>query len=455
VIFNYYVQAKKAIIAKRRVKFMPQILWEILIVLFLTLLNGFFSMSEIALISIRRTRVASLVKQGNKRAKIIQQLQQTPERLFATIQIGISVITIFASAFAGSSIAEDLAKVLGRADNLFLAENSYIISFVIVVVLVAYISLVIGELVPKSLGLRYSETFSMFSSYPIWWLSKLSSWLVKILNFSSNIILKLFNDKTTFTESRLSEEEIRTLLSEGRKAGTIQPEQHYMLENIFEFSDLTIGKIMVPRTQITAYDIDQPAKNLISLAIESGYSRIPIYRGNLNNIVGILYTKSLLTKLGDKLEDIDLNSFLLPPYFIPNTMIISEVLKRLQRKKLHMALVTDEHGEIEGLVTLEDVLEEIVGDITDETDEASRKITKQADGTFLVFGEISIVDFNRFFQTDLPEDQDFTTVSGFILNELGRFPKEGDNIKVGDLEFVAEEVTLRTVKTVKVKNKAL
>ncbi len=408
-------------------------------------------MSEIALVTVRKTRIATLVKQGSKRAAVIEQLQQNPETLFATIQIGISVITIATSAFAGASLGVDLSNLLNKIHIAIIAENAYSISFAIIVILVSYVSITIGELIPKSLGLRYAEPMALLASYPILWLSKISGWLIKILNISSNLFLKIFKDSTTFTESRLSEEEIRSLLNEGRKAGTIKPQEHNIIENVFDFSDLSVDKIMIPRTQMVAFNIAQPAKEIVCKAIESGYSRTPVYQGNLNNIIGILYTKRLLGKFDANSQNTNLQEFLLTPYFVPSTMKISEVLQRLQRKKSHMAMVTDEHGEIEGLVTMEDVLEEIVGDITDETDEINKGI-KQEGGEYIVAGDTSIVDFNKYFNSELPENEDFNTVSGFILEKLGRFPKVGDVVDFGKIKFIVKEVTLRVVKTIIVKN---
>ena len=422
-------------------------LWEIFIVFILTLLNGFFSMSEIALITVRKTRIAALVKQGNSRAKVIQLLQQNPESLFATMQIGISVITIAASAFAGSSIAADLARSLAKINIAFIADHAYGISFTVVVALLSYVSITIGELIPKSLGLRYAEPIALLAAYPIWWLSKISAGLIKLFSFTSNAFLKIFKDSTTFIESRLSEEEIRSLISEGRKAGTIAAHEDSLIQNVFDFSDLSVDKIMVPRSRMSALDINLPASEVVHQAIASGYSRIPVYEGNLNNITGVLYTKRLLAKFDEGSKNLNLKEFLVPPYFVPNAMNISEVLQRLQKKKSHLALVTDEHGNIEGLVTLEDVLEEIVGDITDETDEADKNIRPEGDG-FIVAGASSIVDFNKHFKTELPEDEDYGTVAGFILDKLGRFPKEGDAVDFGDIKFTVKEVTLRTVKTV-------
>ncbi|MFA7286711.1 MAG: hemolysin family protein [Patescibacteria group bacterium] len=431
---------------------MDKIFWEISIVFLLTLLNGFFSMSEIALISVRKTRIASLAKQGNQRAKIVQELHKNPESLFATIQVGISVITIFASAFAGASIAERFSGVLENVSYLFISNNAYAISFVVVVAVLSYVSVVLGELVPKSLGLRYAEKFSLLAAYPIWWESKISFWPIKLLSSSANFILKFFKDSTSFLESRLSKEEIRAVLIEGRNAGTIKAHEHGLLENIFDFSNLTVEKIMVPRTQMVAFDINEPARSVVHKAIESGYSRIPIYQGNLNTIVGVLYTKKLLGKFDNVDKNFDIHDYLLPPYFVPTAMKISEVLQRLQRKKVQVALVTNERGEVEGLVTLEDILEEIVGDITDETDEVSQAIEQVGD-THKVAGDVSVVDFNKHFHSALPEDKDFNTVSGFILDRLERFPKAGDEVLHEDMVFTVQEITLRTIKKVIVKHK--
>lgn len=207
---------------------------------------------------------------------------------------------------------------------------------------------------------------------------------------------------------------------------------------------------MVPRTSMPAYDISLPAKEIIFKAIDSGYSRIPIYKENLNNIVGVLYTKRLLSQFGKPDHELNLRDFLVPPYFVPNSMKISQVLQRLQKNKVHMALVTDEHGEIEGLVTLEDVLEEIVGDITDETDEVDKNI-KPDGNNFLVAGETSVVDFNKYFKTELPANEDFNTVSGFIIEHLGRFPKTGDEINYLGINFTVKETTLRIVKSAVIK----
>jgi len=419
---------------------------EILVVLVLTLLNGFFSMSEIALVTVRKTWASELAPK-NKKAKAILDLKHNPENLFATIQIGISVITIAASAFAGANIAERVALLFADSKWSILADNAGSISLVLVVVLVSYINITIGELVPKSLGLRFSEKMALLSARPILFLSKAFKPFIVALSFTSNLILKIFHDSTNFTEGKLSQAEIRSMISEGKEVGTVEPHEFNMIENVFNFSDLDVEKIMVPRNQIFALNQDLSNTELVGKAIESRYSRIPIYKGELNNIIGILYTQKLLAVFGQDIADVSIERFITPPYFVPSVMKISEVLQFMQKNKIHIALVTDEHGDTAGMVTLEDVLEEIVGDISDETDEDSNGIKKENDG-FLVVGSMSVVDFNKFFKSDLPEDEDYNSVSGLIVSELGRFPKERDVVDKNNIKFTVKEIARRTVKSV-------
>ncbi len=432
---------------------MNEILGEVLIVVLLTVLNGFFSCSEIALISVRPAKMKELIEKGSKRAKIVQQLRANPENLFATLQIGISLITIIASAYAGSRIAEHLAIYVERAPYPVIAMNAYAISFVLIVALVSYFNLVLGELVPKSIGYRFANSFALLAAYPVWGLSKIMSPLVKGLTVSSNLILKPFQDSTSFAEARISEQEIRNILAEGREAGTIKSREHEIIENVFELSDVAVSKIMVPRTQITAFDIARPVDEIVQAAIESGYSRLPIYQGSINKIVGVLYTKKLLSLVRLNNQHVTLEDFLIPPYYVPNSMKIDTVLRKLQRKNTHMAFVTDEHGEIEGLVTLEDILEEIVGEIADETDEVNKSIVAHEEGYFLVSGRVSIVDFNKYFNSRLSENAEYATISGLILENLGRFPNVGDVVEHKEFTFLVKEKDLRTVTLLEVKRK--
>jgi len=425
--------------------------WELVILLILTLLQGFFSGSEIALISLRKGKVTELAKRQPQQAHIIKGLQDDPETFIATTQIGISVITIIASAFAGTRLASHVAPYIQNIP--FLNPYADLVSFVVIVAFVSYITLVLGELVPKSLALRYPERVASMCSYPIYWTSKISYPLIKFLRFSSNLLLKPFHNSSSFVESKLSEEELRTLLYEGQKAGTIERHEHEILENVFEFSDTVVEKIMTPVGQMTALDLSDSVEWNIKRAVESEYSRIPVYKDDVNNILGFLNIKDLLPFIGKDAKNIDLKGLLLPALFVPTSQKISALLKKFQNKKMHIALVTDEHGQIDGLVTLEDILEEIVGEIADETDEANKDIVRQKDGTYHVTGSTLVVDFNRRFKTTIPEDDNFTTISGFILDTLSRFPESEDVITYGNFEFRVIGKTDRVIQAVSVKKK--
>lgn len=423
---------------------------EILIVVILTLMQGFFSGSEIALISLRRSKTNELIKKSIRRGSIVRKLQSNPENFIATTQIGISLLTIVTSVFAGSRLEAKLAPYLEVLSIPFVHNHANGTSFVVIVLLLTYFNLVVGELVPKSLALRYPEKFSLWAAYPVLWISKLSLPLIKIVVTSSNLLLRPFRDSTSFSESKLSEEEIRTVLYEGRQAGTIERQEHEILENVFELSEMEVEKIMTPANKMVALDLDESLAKNLEVAISSEYTRIPVYRGSLDNLQGVLNVKELLPFLGKDQNTIDLESLITPPLFVPSTQKIGDTLQAFQKNKIHIAFVTNEHGEVDGLVTLEDTLEEIVGEIIDESDEVNSTIVKQKDA-FLVQGGTLIVDFNRHFKTEIPENENFATVSGLILDVLGRFPNSNDVITAYDCEFKVLEKTDRVIKKVLVK----
>ncbi len=430
---------------------MNQFASEVILVIILILMNGFFSGTEVALISLRKTRVRQLVKEGNKSAMLVEKTVKNPEEFLATIQVGITLISTIASAFAGANIADAITPWLQNMPVEFIAQNAKGFSFALVVIGITYLSVILGELIPKSLGIKFSERFSLLAVYPLYVLSKIAYPITKLLTVSSNIVLKLFGDKTSFSESKLTEEELRSILYESHKAGTIKKDEHEILDNIFDFSDIATGQIMTPRSKIFAIDLDEPYEKNISAIIESGYTRIPLFKGNIDNLVGILNIKDLLKKLQ---QDHRVNSFdglVKKAYFIPNTQRISNLLKNFQKEKIHLAMVTDEHGDIDGLVTIEDILEEIVGDISDESDENQKLIIPQKDGTYLVEGDISVVDFNRFFKTALPEDQQFTTVSGLLLDKFEKIPDIGTYTMISNIEFKIKDTTERAIKAVLVR----
>lgn len=401
-----------------------------------------------AMISLRKTRIQQLAKEGSKRAQLAEKILQKPEDFLATVQIGITLISTVASAFAGAKIAVVISPLLQNVSWPFIAQNAESISFLIIVFAITYLSIVFGELIPKSLGIKYSEKFSLFIVYPLFILSKIAFPITQFLTGSSNLVLKFFGDKTSFSEANLTEEELRTILYESRKAGTLKKYEHEILENVFDFADISVSQVMTPRSKIFAVDVTETYEKNLEKIIESGYTRVPVYKDNIENLLGILNTKSLLKNL--QTHKTSFEGLLQKPYFVPNTQRISDLLKKLQREKGHFAVITDEYGGIDGIVTIEDILEEIVGDIRDESDEEKSPITKQKDGTYTVDGSINIVDFNRYFKTMIPEDDTYTTISGLLLEKLEKIPETGTKTVIDELEFTIKEKTERAIKLVTV-----
>ena len=427
---------------------MKSIVFEVGIVLILILLNGFFSGAEMALISLRKTRIKQLAKEGNRRAILAEKILQKPEDFLATVQIGITLISTIASAFAGATIADAISPLLKNVSVPFIATHAEGISFIIIVVGITYLSLVLGELIPKSLGIKFSEKFSLFVVYPLHILSKIIYPLTKLLTVSSNVVLKIFGDKTSFSEANLTEEELRTILYESHKAGTLRKYEHEIMDNVFDFSDIAVGQVMTPRSKIFAIDLNDPFEKKLKNIIGSGYTRIPFYKDKIDNLHGILNVKSLLVWLEKNHHPDTLEHLLQKPFFVPNTQRISDLLKKMQKEKVHLAMVTDEYGEVDGVVTIEDILEEIVGDIRDEGDEEKSLITQQKDGSFEVDGSVSIVDFNRHFNTALPEDDPYTSINGLLLDRFEKIPEVGTTTTIGSLEFIVKEKTERVIKSI-------
>jgi CBS domain containing-hemolysin-like protein len=263
-------------------------------------------------------------------------------------------------------------------------------------------------------------------------------------------VLKPFKDSTSFSESKLSEEEIRYMILESREAGTIEKREHKFLENVFDFGDLEVGKVMVPHNKITTFDIEEPVEKIIELILRRNYSRIPVYEREKDNIIGILYSKDIMVKLAKK-EKINIRDMIRPPLFVPSTQRLHDVLQKMKKAKIHMVVVLDEHGGVDGVATLEDIIEELVGEISDETDLASTEIQKQKDGSYLVDGSTSITFFNEILKSEIPEDAQYNSISGFLLEFLRRFPENDEKISFKNLQFVIKEVTAKRIKTVQVK----
>jgi len=429
---------------------MNELFTEALIILVLIVVNGFFAAAEISIIAMRRSRTKELIRKGDSRAKNILFFQQNPEKFLATIQVGITLAGTFAAAFGGMTIVQTLSPLLQATNISFFVANAEPIAFVLVVVSIAYFTIIIGELVPKSLALRFAEGVALLVVYPVKAAYYVFYFFVKILTFSSNLILWPFKDQTSFSESKLSEEEIRYLILESKEAGTIEKREHKFIENVFDFGDLEVSKVMVPHNKIIAFDINESPNAIIRQLIKRNFSRIPIYDGEHDNIVGILYSKDIMIRMAKK-KEIVIRELMRPPLFVPSTQRLHDILQQFRKEKIHMAIVLDEHGGVDGVVTLEDILEEIVGEINDENDKTSTEISKQKDGSYLVEGSTTITYFNEFLDVELPENGQYNSVSGFILEQFRRMPKKEENLTYNKMIFTIKDVSQKRIKLIQVK----
>jgi putative hemolysin len=423
---------------------------EALGVLLLILLIGFFSASEVAVVSTRKSRMQELADEGNRRASIVLQFQSNPEQFLATIHVGIISALTLASGLGGIMAFQHLVPALQASETAWIRESSNWISLGIIAASIGSLVVVFGELVPKSLALRFAEVVALRVAPPLSVFAAIFRYPVKLLTMASNIFLAPFKDKTTFMESRISEEEFKLILEEGTKSGVIDKTEHELIESIFEFTDTTAKEVMIPRPDVVALNINTPREKMVKIVLEEGYSRMPVYKDTIDNIIGVVYTKDLLGLLEYR-DLIILQDIIRPAYFIPETKKISQLMRELQQKNQHMAVVIDEFGGTEGLVTMEDILEEIVGEIHDEYDEVLKDVESSADGSFLVNARISVRDFNERFLTSVPEADEYDTLSGFLNKLAGRIPDLNEELKTESLSFTIVKKSQRRIRQVKVK----
>lgn len=425
-------------------------LWmEISAIFFLIVLNGFFSCSEIAIIAVRRSRIKHLMEEGNRRAGLVHQLQEDTERFLATIQIGITVVSSLAAAVGGIMAVQSLQPLIEDIPAGPIQQASEVLAVGLVVMTISYFTLIIGELVPKSLALRFAEPISLWVALPIVWLSKFASAFIKILTVSSRFLLKFFKGPPLQEKTFISEEEIKILIREGREKGIFDETELNLIHSVFEFTDTSVKEVMVPRHRIQAINIDTPPEALLSFISTHKLSRYPAFRTGLNDICGILYYKDLMAQIIKK-EPITIKDLIRPVYFVPETMKVSHLLKELQRRRMQMAVVVNEYGSIEGLVTMEDLIEEIVGEIHDEVDRGERPVERLKDGSMVVDASMSIRDLQTDYGLALPESSDYETLGGFFLSQLQNMPRGGEIIRHEKYKFTIVDMEGRRISKIKV-----
>lgn len=397
-----------------------------LVLLALVLLNGVLAGAEIAIVSIRKTRLNELVDGGSSAARAVLRLRQQPEGFLATVQIGITVVSATAGAFGGATFADDLTPILERAE--LLRPNAHLIAMIIVVVLISYLSLVLGELVPKSLALKASERYALLMGRPLLALSILARPLVKLLTTSSNLVLKSFGDSTTFVEARLSTDELRALVKEATEAGTVHKQAGEIASRALGFSRLTAVDVMIPRRQVTAIPKHASEETLRHALVGHAHSRLIVYEVQLDHVVGYVSSKDILARLWEG-RPLELATLIRPVLFVPTVKPAVELLDEMRARHRPFAIVIDEHGGFAGLVAITDLIEELVGEVFTPEHPAFRR---EPDGTVLVEGTVPVRDVNRALGMALPEGQGWKTLAGLVLDRAATIPSSGETVTLTD-----------------------
>lgn len=419
---------------------MPSVMLEVSVVVLLILLNGIFAMSEIAVVSARKTRLRQWAEEGNAKARAALELANNPNQFLATIQIGITLVGILAGAFGGATIAKELTVILN--DISWLAPYSHPLSLALVVVVIAYLSLIVGELVPKRLALNNPERLAMAIAAPMQVLSRVAYPAVHLLGLSTELLLRALGMRPS-TEPLVTEEEIRALIEQGTQAGMFEEAEQEMVERVFRLGDRRVSAVMTPRTEIVWLDREASGLEIRRTITESAHSRFLVADGSLDNVLGVVHAKDLLAHiLGEQV--VNLEATLQQPLYVPESMRALKVLELFKQSGTHIALVIDEYGGIQGLVTPNDILEAIVGDLPEAGEQVEPLAVQREDGSWLVDGMLPVDEFKDLFDLgELPgEDQGiYQTLAGFVVMQLGRIPAatdyfvwEGLKIEVVDMD---------------------
>lgn len=425
---------------------------DLLVILALVLANALFSGAEIAVLTVRRTRLAELVDEERAGAASLAALRADPESFLATVQIGITVVGAAAAAFGGATLATPLASALAAAGvPPKIADDA---ALGLVVVGVSFLSLVLGELVPKSLAMRYAEGYALAIARPLSFLARLAHPVVRFLTACSNLILRLFGDRTSFVESRLSREELQTLLEETASAGGLDPKASEIAARALDLHGLKVGAVMTPRSSVFALDATAPPEAIREALEKCRFGRLPVHDGTLDGVKGYVLAREVLLKLlaGAKAP---LEGIVREAPFFPESAEAVAVMKELQLGRVPLGFVVDEQGGFTGLVSFEDLVEEVVGEIFHEKEARSEPIHAESDGSWLVDGRAAVRDVNRTLTLELPEDPAYATVAGLVIHRLGRIPQAGEAFveEEAGLSMEVVESTPRRVATVRLRRR--
>lgn len=426
--------------------------FELLVLLGLVLVNGVLSGAEIAIVTVRATRLKQLVDEGSGAARAVERLRGQPERFLATVQIGITVVGATAGAFGGANFAADLSPLL---EGLGVpAEHARWLAMTTVVAVLSFLSLVLGELVPKSLALRAPEGYALVIGWPLLALAWLMRPLVWLLTASSNVVLRLFGDRTTFIEARVSPQELQQLVREAAAAGTVHPQAGEIASRALDFPALRAMDVMIPRSEVLAVARDASQEELQRAFLSQPHSRVPVYQETIDQVVGYVSLKDVLGPAWTQ-RTVELEPLIRPAFFVPERKPAPELLAEMRKRRQPFAIVVDEQGGFSGIVAMEDLVEELVGDIANEHARPASPFTVQGDGSVLLEGSTPLRDVNRALELELPEGPGWTTVAGLVLHEAQRIPQVGEAVTLADgtvLEVV--DASARRVRRVRLRRVA-
>jgi CBS domain containing-hemolysin-like protein len=425
-------------------------LLNILITIFLVLLNGFFVAAEFALVKVRASQLELRANAGNTLAATAHAMLGKLDAYLSATQLGITLASLGLGWVGEGVVSEVIIHLMGVMGIKASPEVAHGIALPLSFALITVLHIVFGELAPKSLAIQRPEATSLFVAYPLRFFFNVFRPAIWILNGFSNFVLRLMGISPMHGSEVHTAAELRLLFEQSKESGEIEVSEHELIENVFQFSDRMVKQIMVPRTKVVALEIGMLTEKILTIIFAEGYTRMPVYRETIDNIVGVLYVKDLLIKMRQN-EDLDLETLMRPAYFIPETKKINRLLQQFQRKRLHMAIVTDEFGGVSGIVTIEDIMEELVGEIQDEYDDENAIVKKTADFEYQVEGAAYIPDVNEFLPYPLPEGEDYETVGGFINYIFGHIPDKDETMVYGVYDVTVLEKSDRKIELVQFK----
>jgi CBS domain containing-hemolysin-like protein len=424
----------------------------------LILLNGFFVGAEFALVSVRRERLIALAKAGRRSAQSALRLTQEPSIFISVVQFGVTVSSLVIGSLGEHTFADLFNYILVTLQLSPVVTSTLAFYFVtpLAFIVLTFLHVVLGELAPKTIALERSQSVALWSALPVEFIYKIFYPFIGLLNFSGKLLLRLLGVKAGLeSDTVYTEEEIRQLIAVSHKQGHLIAEEQEMIDNVFNFTDTVVREVMVPRPEIVAIEVSTDLQNLTNMLENSGYSRLPVYRENLDNIVGVIHTKdvfrNLMRQAPNTANNLTIPDLMRHPLFVPESAQLVEVLKQMRRARNQIAVVMNEHGGVEGIVSMEDLLEEIVGEIRDEHDHDEEQLFyQQEDGSVIADGAMSIREANRKLNLNLPESDDYNTIAGFLIAKAGRILTQGESVVHQHITFLIEKVERHRILQVRI-----